>query len=68
MLPTAGPNAGATIVLDRNQTEDLWRSGTTKAIQSNPRLIAQQAVAGNRASSSRSASASMLLAPSVITQ
>ena len=67
-LPSGSPNAGTTIVLNPQQTIDLWRTGTTQAMASNPRLIAQQAVLGNRASSSRSASAAMLLAPSVISQ
>lgn len=68
-LPTASPSAGAvTVHLDKDQTVDLWRTGTTSAIQSNSRLVAQSAYRGNAAGSSRFGVAQMAFAPSAIAQ
>ena len=74
MLPTASPyagatsNAGVTVSLNPQQTMDLWRTGTTQAMQNNPRLVAQSALNGSQSSATRAGNAVNTLAPSVITQ
>jgi hypothetical protein len=68
-LPTASPYAGGTtIMLNPQQTVDLWRTGTAQAMTSNPRLVASSALAGSQASAARSGNAINSLAPSVIAQ
>jgi len=76
LLPTGSPyagsaaaaNAGITVNLNPQQTVDLWRTGTTQAVQSNPRLVAQSALNGSQSSAARAGNAVNTLAPSVITQ
>jgi hypothetical protein len=76
LLPTASPyagsagaaSAGVTVNLNPQQTVDLWRTGTTQAMQSNPRLVAQSALNGSQSSAARVGNAVNTLAPSVITQ
>jgi hypothetical protein len=66
-LPTASPYAGGpTVVLNAQQTVDLWRTGTAQAISGDPRSVAGAAVAGGQASASRAGMASNVLGPSVI--
>ena len=66
-LPTASPYAGGpTIMLNAQQTVDLWRTGTAQAISGDPRSVAGAAVAGGQASASRAGMASNVLGPSVI--
>ena len=71
LLPTASPYSGApnvTVNLNPQQTVDLWKTGTTQAVQSNPRLVAASASRGDTASASRVVTAINTLAPSVISQ
>jgi hypothetical protein len=67
-LPTASPYAGTTIVLNPQQTVDLWRTGTTQAMASNPRLVANSALRGSQRSAARGGFATNTLAPGVILQ
>ena len=68
-LPTASPySGGATIMLNPQQTVDLWRTGTTQAMSGNPRLVAQSAARGSQSSSARAGFAVNSFAPSVIAQ
>ena len=65
-LPTASPYAGGgggtTVVLNAQQTVDLWRTGTSQAISGDPRGVAGPAVAGGQASASRAGMARNALA------
>ena len=70
-LPTASPYAGGggtTVVLNPQQTVDLWRTGTAQAIAGDPRGVAASALAGNQMSASRSGNAVNSFAPDAITQ
>jgi hypothetical protein len=68
-LPTASPYAGGTtITLNPQQTVDLWKTGTTQAMQGNPRLVAQSAYRGNQGGDTRFGVAQMAFGPSVIAQ
>lgn len=49
-------------------TRSLWSEGTAAAIQGNPRMVAQSAVAGYGASAGRSGAVVATLAPGVIVQ
>ena len=67
VLPTSSPMGGpVTVNLSREQTVDLWRTGTSQAIQGDPRGVAQAAVNGNGASSTRLASAGQAFDPGMI--
>lgn len=61
-LPTSGPGAGGTTVvqLDPAQTVDLWRTGTTAAIQGDARGVAAASARGARGSAARTRFASAL--------
>ncbi len=69
-LSTSGPSAAGPVVVNLNQqqTVDLWRTGTTQAIQGNPRGVAQSAYRGSAASNTRADSSVLILAPGVIVQ
>ena len=71
-LPTASPYAGGgggtTVVLNAQQTVDLWRTGTSQAISGDPRGVAASALAGNQMSSARGGNAVNSFAPGTISQ
>jgi hypothetical protein len=71
-LSTGSPQSGSSgpviVQVSPQATVDLWRTGTAQAIQGDPRGVAQSALQGNQASSSRYGTAVNTLSPSVITQ
>jgi hypothetical protein len=71
-LPTASPYAGGgggtTVVLNAQQTVDLWRTGTAQAISDDPRGVAASALAGNQMSAARGGNAVNSFAPGTISQ
>jgi hypothetical protein len=62
----AGSSGSTVIHLDRTATQDLWREGTTQAIQQNPRMVASAAVSGFGQSAGRSKNTTSVLSPSAI--
>jgi hypothetical protein len=68
-ISTASSSSGSVnVYLNQQQTVDLWKTGTTAAIQGNPRGVAASAYRGNAATNSRAGNAVLTLNPSVITQ